>query len=285
MFVLFCEFLGISQGKWCSARQQFVGHAAESILITQCVALICELFRSQIAESIAGVFIVGVPWCWLGETVEIRIGIREILALLNDDGEVASRSYHKPVQKMPLIPSIKVKMPVFSTKKIENDTHNIPTEGGQQGAPSYMQPAMSKLTLNATSNVAEPVAKTKQADPSAPAKKSPMLPRSAKSSPAANTENNSKKPAPRSPFDVQPDVLSIFDQPDVFEEANAIREASRIQQAKKNKVAESPVANDVVKPVEKAAKPEFVFGNPFEGPLPEVFEYDTDLKKSLFDSE
>lgn len=226
-----------------------------------------------------------VAWVWL-----IIFSIRDIRAYLNDDEEEVSPGYRKPPVRTPLTSAIKVKMPVFNTKKLENDIHDTPARilaDGQQGAPSYMQPAMGMVTLNATSNIAEPVEKTKQAGSSMPVKKSQMPFRQAKSSIATNAANNSKKQEPpHSPFDVQPEVLSIFDQSDAFDEVNAIKEASRAQNAKKGKAIENAVVNAslVEKPVEKPVRPEFVFGNPFEGPLPEVFEYDTDLKKSIFDS-
>lgn len=230
-----------------------------------------------------------VAWAWL-----IIFSIRDIRAYLNDDEEEVSPSYRKPPVKTPLPSAIKVKMPVFNTKKLENDIHDTSTRmlaDGQKGAPSYMQPAMGMVTLNATSNLAEPVTKTKQADSSAPVKKSQMPFRQTKSSSATNAANNIKKQEPHSPFDVQPEVFSIFDQSDAFDEVNAIKEASRVQRAKKDKAIASSVvsanaakANLAEKPIAKPVRPEFVFGNPFEGPLPEVFEYDTDLKKSIFDS-
>lgn len=63
------------------------------------------------------------------------------------------------------------------------------------------------------------------------------------------------------PFAVQADLLELFAQPEA-------------------PVAQTP-AQSVRGQPEQAAQAEFVFGNPFEGPLPEVFEYDTDLKQSL----
>lgn len=80
---------------------------------------------------------------------------------------------------------------------------------------------------------------------------------------------------PADPFDMQPDILDLFAQPEFLDTPalKADRPGLHPAQAQAQPQAQPG----------RAAQPEFVFGNPFEGPLPEVFEYDADLKQSLVD--
>ncbi|GCF06805.1 hypothetical protein [Dictyobacter arantiisoli] len=99
-----------------------------------------------------------------------------------------------------------------------------------------------------------------------------------KSSDASNSrttkvpEPASKAYTPRDPFDVQLDVLDLFDQAQQSEDDPFSHD--KVDIAEEQTIVEEP---------EQEEPAEFVYGNPFEGPLPEVFEYDADLKRSVDD--
>jgi hypothetical protein len=88
----------------------------------------------------------------------------------------------------------------------------------------------------------------------------------------------------QNPFAVKPEVLNLFQSESTSE--HPMRQLSRVEQelaqlfqeTQRDRAFEQPTSTEDSS--EKAHKV-FVFGNPFEGPLPDVFEYDTDLKDSL----
>jgi hypothetical protein len=90
---------------------------------------------------------------------------------------------------------------------------------------------------------------------------------------------------PADPFAVQPEILGVFERPDVLASPN-VQRAPQTRQGPdvKPDVKASPnVQRAPQTRQDPDVKAEFVFGNPFEGPLPAVFEYDSGLKQSLAD--
>jgi hypothetical protein len=98
----------------------------------------------------------------------------------------------------------------------------------------------------------------------------------------AATENAA--PAQANPFNVQRDVLEMFQQ----ERSLAAPLSSGSQPAPSSKPAAQLDEPEARKPSAQPDEPrpsgntsEYVFGNPFDGPLPDIFEHDEDLKRAI----
>jgi hypothetical protein len=174
-------------------------------------------------------------WIWL-----IALIVRETFALLkgSSPGGQAPRPV-SPVQSRP--PVARSALPVVST----NDMRSAPSQMGT------MTLGKTAFADNIRQRVPRPPGSAVPAAPPAPAPKLPAGPLY----------------TPDNPFDVQPGVLDIFDEPGTVETSPFQPKAAGGSQSGVDQQSASPSP--------------FVFGNPFEGPLPEVFEYDTDLKQSL----
>jgi hypothetical protein len=130
---------------------------------------------------------------------------------------------------------------------LKNPFENLARRTPQHGTITLGKPAATKNGAQGAGQMTERAATTSRgAAGSAPVR-------------AAQAQSG-----PLDPFAVQPDLLDLFAGSDPL----SAEPAPQFPEAQASS---------------KATPPEFVFGNPFEGPLPEVFEYDTDLKQSLAD--
>lgn len=133
---------------------------------------------------------------------------------------------------------------------LKNPFENLARRNSQHGTITLGKPAAAKNGVQENGQIAARTVSS--ADASKGAARS------------ATVHAAQAQSGPLDPFAVQPDLLDLFAGSDPLSVEPALQ---------------SPQTREAA----KATESEFVFGNPFEGPLPEVFEYDTDLKQSLAD--
>jgi hypothetical protein len=152
--------------------------------------------------------------------------------------------------------SIQRRAPISSPELLELDQDDLSWKRpADQEVPAYTPPpAPAEDPLEATMisdrskmNKARQAEESKQALPAASPKRQPKQPTPQQHDPFSVVEDD--------PFAVQEDVLHVFEQEDP-EELEEEEQASE----------DDPV---------------FVYGNPFDGPLPDVFMHDEDLKRSI----
>jgi hypothetical protein len=152
--------------------------------------------------------------------------------------------------------SIQRRAPISSYEFDQDDDLSWKRPADQE-VPAYTPPpAPAEDPLEATvisdrskMNRARQAEESKQALPVASPKRQPKQPAPQQRDPFSVVEDD--------PFAVQEDVLHVFEQEDPEEQ----------MQAEEEQASEDD--------------PVFVYGNPFEGPLPDVFMHDEDLKRSI----
>jgi hypothetical protein len=152
--------------------------------------------------------------------------------------------------------SIQRRAPISSPNLDQDDDFSWKRPADQE-VPAYTPPpAPAEDPLEATvisdrskMNKAHPSEESKQALPAARPKRQPKQPSPPQDDPFSVIEDD--------PFAVKEDVLHVFEQEDPEEQ---------MQEEDEQAAEDDPV---------------FVYGNPFEGPLPDVFMHDEDLKRSI----
>jgi hypothetical protein len=156
--------------------------------------------------------------------------------------------------------SIQRRAPISSTELDQDDDFSWKRPADQEVPPYTPPPVPAEDPLEATviadrskMNKGGNTEESKRAIPAASPKQQPKQPVPPPDDPFSVVEDD--------PFAVKEDVLHVFEQEEPEEPEGQAQEPEEQEQEPEDSI--------------------FVYGNPFEGPLPDVFMHDEDLKRSI----
>jgi hypothetical protein len=199
---------------------------------------------------IQSVLLLLVGICWM------VLFLRELRAFLNGPTQV--KTTRAPVNIAPQAP---VRVPRSAPAALKNPFENLARQRQNTGTITLSKTAAAKEEQLRKAQLASANAKPVLPAPASPGLAArPILPPpvSVKDEVVLSASVPDKS---NDPFDVQFDLMDSFEPPDIL--------------------VGTPSASTSPAPKRETPASTFVFGNPFEGDLPEVFEYDADLKQSL----